>query len=100
MRYTKGANRQFKDRLFKFLFGNPEHKDWTLSLCNALLGTNYTDAESIELTTIEDAVYMKMKNDVSLLLHGEMLFLEQQSTRNPNMPGGDSPLRFSATALS
>lgn len=86
MRYTKGANRQFKDRLFKFLFGNPEHKDWTLSLCNALLGTNYTDAESIELTTIEDAVYMKMKNDVSLLLHGEMLFLEQQSTRNPNMP--------------
>ena len=36
MRYTKGANRQFKDRLFKFLFGNPEHKDWTLSLCNAL----------------------------------------------------------------
>ena len=86
MRYTKGANREFKDRLFKFIFGNPEHKDWTLSLCNALLGTNYSDADAIEFTTIEDAVYMRMKNDVSLLLHGEMLFMEQQSTRNPNMP--------------
>ena len=86
MQDTKGTNREFKDRLFKFIFGNPEHKDWTLNLCNALLKTNYTDADAIEFTTIESAVYMRMKNDVSLLLHSEMFFLEQQSTFNPNMP--------------
>ena len=30
----KNANRENKDRLFKFIFGNPENKDWTLSLYN------------------------------------------------------------------
>ncbi len=24
------VNREYKDRLFKFIFGNPEHKSWTL----------------------------------------------------------------------
>ena len=83
---TNGTNREFKDRLFKYLFGNPEHKDWTLELCNALEGTNYADADVVEFTTIEDVVYMSMKNDVSFLLHNTMFFFEQQSTYNPNMP--------------
>lgn len=65
-------NREHKDRLFKFLFGNPEHKDWTLSLYNALNGTSYTNPEDITFTTIQDAVYMSMKNDVSLLLADTM----------------------------
>ena len=82
----KGTNREFKDRLFKLIFGNPEHKDWTLTLCNALEGTDYTDADVVEFTTIEDVVYMSMKNDVSFLLHNTMYFFEQQSTYNPNMP--------------
>ena len=30
------VNDEYKDRLFKFVFGNPEHKDWTLSLYNAV----------------------------------------------------------------
>ena len=29
-----GINREYKDRLFKFIFGNPRHKDWTLTLLN------------------------------------------------------------------
>ena len=61
------ANREYRDRLFKFIFGNPRNRAWTLSLYNAVNGTAYTDAESIRLTTIEDAVYMNMKNDVSLV---------------------------------
>ena len=28
--------RTVKDRLFKFIFGNPDHKDWALSLYNYL----------------------------------------------------------------
>ena len=46
--YT-GINRQYKDRLFKFLFGNPEHRDWTLSLYNAVNGTAYEDPNDIIL---------------------------------------------------
>jgi hypothetical protein len=79
-------NRQYKDRLFKFLFGNPEHKEWTLSLYNAVNGTDYSDPDDIFFTTIENSVYMGMKNDVSLLLADTMNFYEQQSTYNPNMP--------------
>ncbi len=83
---TKGMNRQYKDRLFKFIFGNPENKEWTLSLYNAINGSSYTNPNDIKLTTIEDAVYMNMKNDVSFLMTDEMNFYEQQSTFNPNMP--------------
>ena len=80
------TNREYKDRLFKFIFGNPENKEWTLSLYNAINDTSYTNADDIQITTIQDAVYMKMKNDVSFLVNNIMNFYEQQSTFNPNMP--------------
>ncbi|MBQ8093306.1 MAG: hypothetical protein IJ242_07005 [Clostridia bacterium] len=80
------ANREYKDRLFKFIFGNPNNRAWTLSLYNAVNGTDYTDVDSIRFTTIEDAVYMNMKNDVSFLIANTMSFYEQQATFNPNMP--------------
>lgn len=83
---NEGMNRQYKDRLFKFIFGNPENKEWTLSLYNAVNGSSYTNPDDIKLTTIEDAVYMNMKNDVSFLITDKMNFYEQQSTFNPNMP--------------
>lgn len=81
-----GINREFKDRLFKYIFGSEENKAWALSLYNAVNGTNYTDENSIELTTIDDALYMGMKNDVSFLFSGTMNLYEQQSSFNPNMP--------------
>ena len=79
-------NREHKDRLFKFIFGNPLNKEWTLSLYNAVNGSHYTDASAIRLNTIQDAVYMSMKNDISFLIGNTMNFYEQQSTFNPNMP--------------
>ena len=79
-------NYQYKDRLFKFIFGNPFNREWILNLYNAVNGTHYTDADSIELTTIEDAVYMSMKNDVSFLFSEMMNFYEQQSSFDPNVP--------------
>ena len=63
-----GTNREYRDRLFKFIFGNPQNKEWTLSLYNAVNGSHYTDAGAIKLNTIENAVYMSMKNDVSFLI--------------------------------
>lgn len=79
-------NREHKDRLFSFLFGSESNKEWTLSLYNAVNGTNYTEAEDILFTTIEDAIYMGMKNDLSFILFQVMNIYEQQSTYNPNMP--------------
>ena len=79
-------NKEHKDRLFSLIFGRKENKDWILSLYNAVNGTNYSDADAIEINTIEDAVYMGMKNDVSLLLHGTVNLWGHQSTYNPNLP--------------
>lgn len=39
----KDAKPEYKDRLFKFIFGNPENKQWTLSLYTAVNGTSYTN---------------------------------------------------------
>ena len=79
-------NNQYKDRLFNFLFGSEENKEWTLSLYNAVNGTSYTDPSVIEITTIKEVMYLGMHNDVSFLISDEMDLYEQQSTYNPNMP--------------
>ena len=81
-----GINREFKDRLFNFIFGKEEHREFALSLYNAINGSSYTNAGDIEFTTLEDVVYMGMKNDVSFLISDFMNIYEQQSTFNPNMP--------------
>lgn len=80
------ATREYRDRLFTFIFGSEEHRDWTLSLYNAVNGTSYSDPEDITITTIREVLYLGMHNDVSFLLADEMSLYEQQSTYNPNMP--------------
>ena len=79
------VKREYKDRLFKLLFGNPEYKKFTLALYNAVNGTDYTNEEDIEITTLEDFVYMRMKNDLSFLFLDTMSMYEHQSTINPNI---------------
>jgi len=86
MSNNKGLNRKYKDRLFTFIFGNSENKEWTLSLYNAVNGSDYTNPDDIILNTIDNVVYMGMKNDVSFLMGDMMNLYEQQSTFNPNMP--------------
>ena len=44
---------KYKDRLFSFIFGNEAHKEWTLSLYNAVNGTGYTDPNQITIATLE-----------------------------------------------
>ena len=43
------VNRKYKDRVFKFIFGNPENKAWTLSLYNAVNGSQYRNPDEIQL---------------------------------------------------
>ena len=80
------GNTQFSDRLFSFIFGSEDHKDWTLSLYNAINKTSYTDTSIIEFTTIREILYLGMHNDVSFLVSSLLNMYEQQSTFNPNMP--------------
>ena len=81
-------NREYRDRLFKAIFGrdNEQSKKWRLDLYNALNGTSYTDPDALEVNTIENVIYMTMKNDISFLVDSQMTLYEQQSTYNPNMP--------------
>ena len=85
MEHTVKGNKKYKDTLFKFLFGNPKYKEFTLSLYNAMNNSHYTNAEDIQINTLEDAIYIKMKNDVSFIFNSTMCLYEQQSTFNPNM---------------
>ncbi len=78
------VNRKFKDTLFRKLFG--ESKENAIDLYNAINGTDYTTSDGFEFTTLDDVIYMKMKNDVSFLLGTTMNLYEHQSTYNPNMP--------------
>ena len=80
--------REYRDRLFKAIFGrdNEQSKKWRLDLYNALNGTSYTDPDALEVNTIENVIYMTMKNDISFLVDSQMTLYEQQSTHNPNMP--------------
>ncbi|MEE1182775.1 MAG: hypothetical protein UHY90_11070 [Treponema sp.] len=83
---TTQPNVIYKDRLFKAIFGKEEHKDWLLSLYNALNNSDYKNPDDLELTTIENIIYITMKNDLSFLIDSQMNLYEQQSTWNPNMP--------------
>ena len=77
------ANRNYKDRLFRFVFKN---KKDLLDLYNAINGTNYDDPEELEVNTLENVLYLSMKNDLSFLIDAELNLYEHQSTYNPNMP--------------
>ena len=77
------VQRNFKDTIFRMLFKDKEN---LLSLYNALNGTDYTDVSGLEVTTLENAVYMNYKNDVSFVFEHELMLYEHQSTVNPNMP--------------
>ena len=80
------VQREYKDRLFNFIFGSEENKAWTLSLYNAVNNTNYTDPDAVQINTIKEVLYLGMHNDASFLLAEDMNLYEQQSTFNPNMP--------------
>ena len=79
-------NRKYKDRLFRFLFGSEEMKDNILQLYNALTDSKYSNPKDIQIYTIDDVLYMEMKNDVAIILDSYLCLWEQQSTFNPNMP--------------
>ena len=77
------VNRTFKSTLFIMLFADRKN---LLELYNAITGKHYADPELLEINTLENAIYMSMKNDVSFLIDGRLSPYEHQSTKNPNLP--------------
>ena len=77
------VNRIYKDRLYKMIFNN---KSELLKLYNAINGTHYNDPAMLTITTLDNAIYMTMENDLSFIIDMRLALYEQQSTVNPNLP--------------
>lgn len=75
--------RLYRSRIFEMIFSD---KTELLKLYNAMNGTNYKDTELLEVNTLENAIYMTMRNDVSFILDSRMNLYEHQSTISPNLP--------------
>ena len=43
--------------------------------------TDYENEDDLKVTTLESALYLEMKNDVSFVLYDELLLYEHQSTK-------------------
>ena len=76
-------NREYKDTIFRWIFSIIEN---LLSLYNAVTGKNYQNPEDLDIVTLENAIYMGMKNDLAFVLEMGLYLYEHQSTYNPNIP--------------
>lgn len=63
-----------------------EDKKELLELYNAVSGKNYQDPELLEINTLDNAIYMSMRNDLSFIIDSRMPLYEHQSSYNPNLP--------------
>ena len=77
------SNRLYKSRLFVMLF---EDKKNLLELYNAVSGKHYEDPELLKINTLDNAIYMSMRNDLSFLIDARLSLYEHQSTYSPNLP--------------
>ena len=82
---SKKANRLYKSRLFVMIF---EDKEKLLELYNAVNKSDYQDPGLLEINTLENAIYMSMKNDLSFLIDARLSLYEHQSTTVPTCPCG------------
>ena len=80
---TLTANRNYKDTVFRMLFSDRKN---LLSLYNAVNQRDYKNPEDLEIVTLENAIYMGMKNDLAFIIDTNLYLYEHQSTYNPNMP--------------
>ena len=75
--------RDYKSRMFTMIFSKKEE---LLELYNAVSGKHYTNPEALTINTLENAIYMSMRNDVSFIIDSRLSLYEHQSTYCPNIP--------------
>ena len=68
------AKRPYKDTIFRMLYHDKEN---LLSLYNA---------EDLQIVTLENAIYMGMKNDLAFIMDMNLYLYEHQLTYNSNIP--------------
>ena len=69
-------NRNYKDTVFRRLFNT---KEKLLELYNAIFGTDYKDWSAIKINTLDNILFMGMRNDISFVIYGVLVLLEHQS---------------------
>ena len=80
---NKRIHRKYKDRVFRIIFRDKKELP---ELYNVVNDSAYTNPDELTITTIEDVVYMGMKNDLAFILDMNLYLYEHQSTINPNIP--------------
>lgn len=82
---SKQVNRKYKDGVFRTLF---KDKERMLELYNAVSDSQYSPetANDIQVLTIENPLYLGIRNDLAFSLPGKSLFFaEHRSTVSSNM---------------
>ena len=74
--------RNYKDTVFRRLFNT---KEKLLELYNAIFGTDYKDWSAVKINTLDNVLFMGMRNDISFVIYGVLVLLEHQSTINKNL---------------
>lgn len=80
---NKRIHRKYKDRVFRIIFRDKKELP---ELYNVVNDSTYTNPDELTITTIEDVVYMGMKNDLSFIIGDVMNLYEHQSSYSPNLP--------------
>ena len=57
-----------------------------LGLYNAVSGKQYKDPGALNVNTLENAIYMAIKNDLSFVIDSRLSLYEHQSTYSPKLP--------------
>ena len=78
------GNVQYRNSVFCSYFND---KPRLLSLCNALLNTNYPDPQELEITTLPGTFFNSQKNDISCMIRDKFLVVtEHQTLASENLP--------------
>ena len=77
------GNREYKDNVFRMLFGNEEK---SIELYNAIKGTNYT-ADTVKINSLQNPFFFGvLRNDLSFTVEDKLInLIEHQASLNPNM---------------
>ncbi len=82
-KYAQKVNRKYKDSVFCDYLAEPAR---LIEVYNAAFGSNYPPDAAVEITKLDDVLYMERINDLSFILDDKfVVLLEQQSTVNENM---------------
>ena len=80
----KNVNRKYKDTIFRMLFGNDRNE--LLKLYNAVNDSDYRNPDDLTINTLEEALFVSMRNDVSFVFQDDLNLYEHQSSLCPNLP--------------